>query len=354
MPSTTHPKVTLKSLAAEAGVSPMVISAVARNDFSRIRVSEARRQQIQRLIAKRQYTPSATAQSLTYQRTQIISVLVPSLRFFAVPFQFKLLESLERCLAAADYRISLCPCGAPDTGEDERLLTRIQADAGLFFHYGTGSGAALARVGRLPFPILVFGHQEQDRHSTCYLDNRSAMAELTARVVATGHRRIAYVHAFGGDAYNRDGHAGVQQAAAASGAALTVLPLTIPRPRPVHHAELQTLGRQAAQALLALKPSQRPSAVIFSSDTIAACAMRILAEHGVRMPNDLLVVANGCDDMTDLIATPPMGKASPDAQASGAACARVLLDLIAHPDRPLTRQAIPLSLTGLDAIPELP
>ena len=74
---TSTGNVTLRAVAAHAGVSKSVVSRVLQGSPH---VSDERRRVVEQVIAELGYRPNATARSLTQRRTNAIGVLVNDLR----------------------------------------------------------------------------------------------------------------------------------------------------------------------------------------------------------------------------------------------------------------------------------
>ena len=275
----------------------MVVSAVARNDFSRIRVSEEKKKLISKLIKKYNYIANATAKSLVTQQTNLITLFVPSIRFFEVPFRQKLLIHLQELLHEHGLSISFY-----SYDDLKQLPQNIIADAGLFFYYGSGNDEAFEHIKRLPFPVLTFGQLPDQSSQSIYLDNYSAMRKLGEKILALGHRKLALINTFPGDNYNRDSKLGIEDAVAHSKSA-TLEIINVPnKDKRTYYADLLfDKGADAADILLQM--DERPSIAIFNSDTVALACMQKLKEAGLSIPQDISLAANGSDSYSVLIET---------------------------------------------------
>ncbi|MEJ8631706.1 substrate-binding domain-containing protein [Sphingomonas sp. I4] len=121
--------------------------------------------------------------------------------------------------------------------------------------------------------------------STVRIDNRAAMAAVTAHVAGRGHRRIGLLA--GPDTFSvaAERLAGFRDGLAASGVAYD--PALV-----VRCGFDPESGAQAGRALLTL--SERPSAILCSSDDMAAGLIGAAHRMGLRLPDDLAVT--GFDD----------------------------------------------------------
>jgi len=84
------PKISLKQIAKEAGVSPTLVSQVFNN--RQVRVSVSTRKRIQEIASKYNYKPNRLASGLKLKRTDTIAVIVP---FTPVGFFSELIYHIE-------------------------------------------------------------------------------------------------------------------------------------------------------------------------------------------------------------------------------------------------------------------
>ena len=166
-------------------------------------------------------------------------------------------------------------------------LVRSGADALLLippFAEQLSGSAVLEELG-VPLAAIATGTALADV-TTVRIDNRGAMEALTRDVIAAGHRRIAYVA--GPDHYSVVGARLEGFLAALRAAGLAEEPDLIVR----HGAFDYAAGETAARHLLAL-PSP-PSAIICSSDDLAAGVVAEANRQGLQLPARLSVT--GFDD----------------------------------------------------------
>lgn len=93
---------TIRDVAREAGVSVGTVSMVLNNDNYG---SEAIREKVKNAVDKLQYVPSAIGRNLSLQCTQIVGIIVPTV---AHPFFSELVEGLEESLHNLGYKTMLC------------------------------------------------------------------------------------------------------------------------------------------------------------------------------------------------------------------------------------------------------
>ena len=144
--------------------------------------------------------------------------------------------------------------------------------------------AAIATAGALP-----------DMH-TVRIDNRTATATLTEFLIRLGHRRIAFIAGAPRHGDSRERRIGYEQAMQQSN--LPILPELIADGEFTFES-----GRRAAAQLLDL--ANAPTAIVASNDEMAAGALSVAQQRGLKLPDDLSVV--GFDDTPTATSTwPPL------------------------------------------------
>ena len=144
--------------------------------------------------------------------------------------------------------------------------------------------AAIATAGALP-----------DMH-TVRIDNRTAAATLTELLIRLGHRRIGFITGSPRHGDSKERRAGYEQAMRQSD-------ISVDQELIADGEFTFESGRRAAEQLLDLR--RRPTAIIASNDDMAAGALWMAQQRGLRLPDDLSVA--GFDDTPTAIRTwPPL------------------------------------------------
>ncbi|MCT8002270.1 LacI family DNA-binding transcriptional regulator [Sphingomonas sanguinis] len=275
--------VTIRAVGERAGVSAMTVSNVI-NGVGR--ASPATRAAVLAAIEALGYVPNiaarrlakarATTLGLLYsdKRTPFIdSVLLGALRASnarGLQFIAQAEEGLTREAAAAAVR-ALVQSGAAGV-----LLVppfaELLSGSGLFEELGVAAAAIATGQG---LPDI----------STVRVDNRAAMAAMTAHVAQAGHRRIGFMAGPQSFSVADERLAGFHDGMAASG--LAVDPMLV-----VRGGFEPAAGAEAGRTLLSL--ADRPSAILCSSDDMAAGLIGEAHRMGLRLPDDLTVT--GFDD----------------------------------------------------------
>lgn len=276
--------VTIRAVAQRAGVSAMTVSNVLNGAG---RASAATVATVQAAIAELGYVPNLAARRLAKSRATTVGLLYSDRR---TPFLDAVLVGALRATNAHGLQLILRDGDGASRDEAERMaqeIVRSGADALLlippFAEQLSGSGV-LSTLG-VPLAAIATG-TAMPEITTVRIDNRGAMQSITQQVIASGHRRIAYVA--GPDHYS-------VVAARLEGfqAALGAAGLPEEADLVIRHGEFDyDSGRVAAKVLLSRQ--NPPTAIICSSDDLAAGVVAQANHMGLQLPADLTVT--GFDD----------------------------------------------------------
>lgn len=141
-------------------------------------------------------------------------------------------------------------------------------------------------------------------------------------LIAQGHRRIAHV----------SGPPGLRHARRRIDIWRSILVEAGLEPGPLIDGEFSAEGSVAATRELLALP-QRPTAVFYSNDIMAIAGMSVLAEHGVRVPDDIAVA--GFDDIgLASYVVPSLTSVHCDYRVMGRRATQMLLALVRGEDVP--------------------
>ena len=275
---------TLDEVARIAGVSRATASR-AINGGSR--VSATAQRAVDDAVRTLGYVPNPAARSLVTRRTDSIAVVVPEPddRVFSDPFFAGTLRGVTRVLGERDIQLVLLLArpGA-STARTLRYLTNRHVDGALVVSHHRDDRLAehLADIG-LP---CVFGGRPWtggDRVAYVDVDNVAGEREATEALVARGCTRIGTIAGPADMTASEDRIVGWRQAMSTAGLAADA----------VEHGDFtEASGEAAARALMERHPDI--DGLVVASDLMAAGALKVLAELGRRVPDDIAVV--GFDD----------------------------------------------------------
>lgn len=310
-------KVTIKAVAARAGVSAMTVSNVFNGTG---KFSRETRDRVMAAIEALGYVPNSAARRLvgaTPARVGLLYAGVDSM-FIDGVLAAAAVASAERGL-----QLMARKAGSPeDALETARALQRSGADALLLlppFDLVLSGSAAFQALG-LATAAIATAAPLPDMF-TVRIDNRAASRAVTELLIAKGRRRIAVIAGPQDHSDSVERLKGCRDALAAHG-------LALPDERVVEGRFTFESGLEAAERLLALPAP--PDAIVAANDDMAAAALWIAHRRGVVLPRDLAVT--GFDDT--LLATrvwPPLTTVRQPIDRMTARALDLLLDALKRP-----------------------
>jgi DNA-binding LacI/PurR family transcriptional regulator len=310
---------TIDDVAARAGVSAASVSFAVNG---RPGVGEETRLRILAAAEELGWRPSASARALTEARARAVGLLlVRSVDQLEVDtFFVRFLAGVERRLAGSDHDLVLRVAERVELGAYERLAGSGRVDGFLLCDVEVDD-PRFALVGDAGLPAVVAGRPV----SPCPFpwvetEHAEGMRLVAEHLLELGHRDIAFV---GGAA--RFEHIQARLARWRSTLAAAGV-----EPGPVAHTPA------AVDAVL----DRGPTAIVHTSDVLAAATLAAARARGMRVPDDLSIT--GFDDSPlAALASPPLTSVRVDYRGFGEAAATALLAAIAGERPPRYRPALP-------------
>jgi DNA-binding LacI/PurR family transcriptional regulator len=297
-----------------AGYSRATVSRVVNGTR---RVAPEIRDAVQNAIRELNYVPNPAARSLATQRTDCYAFVITEVesRFFSDEFFPRLLKGLGDELERAGKQLILMIAHDPrDYAGIEKYAVGGHLD-GVILASMHGADPLPARLTRAGVPVVLSGRPLGD-FDVPYVDvdHRSSVRAAVEYLIESGRRSIATIAGpqdMVGGIERLDGY---QQALAAAG-----------MPTAVAYGEFtRASGERAMRELL--ERERGFDAVFVASDLMAAGAMSVIREAGLRIPEDVAVV--GYDDI-DLAqhCDPPLTTVHQPVAEMGAELARKVIAL---------------------------
>ena len=282
---------TLSDIAKRAGVSSAVVSRVINKDPS-LRVSEETRTRVLNAIEALDYAPNIAAKTLRSSTSGLVGILLNDV---TNPVYAEIMRGAQA--AAVRHEKSLLVFDSAMGAESaQRLVSLIGGGAldGLIIQAaGEVSDQVIARAARRNVPtVLLQAELDLDAHLISLPDEDAARI-ATQHLVDRGHQRIACLATAKGMRFTERRLAGWRSTLAAAGlkeAALAYSPPDI------------DAGRSGLGALLTQAPDL--TAVVALNVLSAIGALRVLAENGKRVPEDVSLVAIHDLPFADVLSTP--------------------------------------------------
>ncbi len=185
--------VTIKEVAAAAGVSSAAVSRVLHGGGGTIRVSEARADHIRTVARDLRYVPNALARSLRVNRTHTIGLLFENFAGLASGplYIVSLLDGVARTIFPRHYRLT--------------ILSEFDHD-NLFGSLGDGrldgviwckmvrDERVLEQIRTCPIPIVAMNGAGNEGSPSVACDNRQGIELALDHLAHLGHRDLLFVN----------------------------------------------------------------------------------------------------------------------------------------------------------------
>lgn len=275
--------VSIRDVAAAAGVSTATVSRVLSPASSQFPMRQETRERVVQAIKDLGYRPNALARALLHQRTAAIGLVLPDI---SNPYYPPLVRGVEDVASAHCYRVVLC-----NTDRDQEkiaayldtlVMTRVDGIivAGGSLTQLSGESDVLRTYQT---KLVTVGRHELE-HRSVRIDNVAATRTATQHLLDLGHRRIAFLRGPEESSTAADRLAGYRAAMGDT---------------PIADEPLRTRGfdersgYELTRALLDNTP--RPTAFVSANDRMAFGAYAAIADAGLSLPCDVSVV--GFDDV---------------------------------------------------------
>lgn len=308
---------TVVDVARKVGVSPSTVSRAYNQPGV---VHPATLERVMNAARELNYVPNALARGLITGKSGFVALVVPDI---TDPFFARLAQSLDQALRSAGMILIVCHTGEQRSEEEHltQLLQERQIDGLVWCSEAPADSAPSPLDGsRIP-KVMIERLPENTLVDAILLDKRGAY-EVAEYLYGLGHRRIAMVtghpHTYGGRELYRAFHA-----------SLLRYGLDLAEPYIVSGNFTFEGARAAANYLMNLDPA--PTAVFVGSDRMTHGFMIGLIQHGVRVPEDLSVVAFSTS-LVDTLVHPLLTSCQSDYEQIGREAARLLLERIQHPE----------------------
>lgn len=272
-------RVTIRTVAQDAGVSVAAVSKVIRNAYG---VSDTLRKNVTASIERLGYRPSTAARGMRGQ-TYTIGLLLVNV---GNPFLPDVIEGVNGVLALSDYQAMIGVGHGELTIETALIESMIDYRMdGLILIAPRIAGSLLEKYAR-HIPMVVVGHHEPDvaRFDTVNSDDRLGAIKVVRSFVAEGHTDIGMI-SLPEDAGTdldvfRKREEGYREAMAEAGLGDRIRIFRCREGEAFVDADIAEF----------LDHPQRPAAVFCWSDLHAIPLLSAASERGLNVPEDLKVV----------------------------------------------------------------
>lgn len=321
---------TIKEVARAAGVSSATVSRAL-----------ARRPTVDPVLAGRvwqaaldlSYRPSRIARSLRTRQTTVWGVLVSDIRN---PFYTELLRGLEDTAQAAGYALLI---GNADERLDKEAsyldLFVAERVAGVVLSAASQESTDITSLSNQGIPVVAVDRGLHGQAvDTVLADNEGGAYQVTRHLFGQGYRRIACVTGPADRTTATDRLAGYVRAHAEAGVDV--------EDALVRHSDFRQRGGYTAAYDL-LTAARPPDALFVANNLMTIGALEVVAQLGLRLPEDLGVVGFDEIPLASLLRTPVSVVAQP-AYEMGRTAANLLLKRAQGDQGPPLRVVLPVEI----------
>jgi LacI family transcriptional regulator len=307
----SSPRVTIRDVAARAGVSVATVSKVINQRYGVAAETNAR---VLAVIEELGYEASLVAQSLRNHRTNVIGILVADLE----PFSTELLKGAADAIRGTGFELVVYSAGgrtSDHVGWERRYLSRL---SGTLIDGAVLVTPTVTNVHYDAPIVAVDPHTGPSDLVTIDSDNLRGGRLATGHLLDLGHRRIAMLTGRPDLQSAQLREEGYRQAMAAAGV-------------PVDE-KLVAVGAYDPEiavdaALELLTGPDRPTAVFAANDLSAIATIEAATRLGLRVPDDLSVV--GFDNVPEsALCVPPLTTVDQPIRKMGQRAVELLVGLI--------------------------
>lgn len=333
--------VTIKDVAALAGVSPSTVSRTCKNNPS---ISEETKERVRKAMAELGYEPNFQASNLASQNSRTIGIILPASakEVYENSFYLEAIQGISHYCNGRQYMTTIV------TGQDEaeildavRSMSRSGKVDGFIILYSKKDDPVIDYLFNEGLLYILIGKATQYTNQTIYIDNDNLLAgrEAAEYLYQLGHRRIAYLGSDSSLMFSADRKAGYQLALASH-----QLPV-----RPEYCVEVKNISENNEEAIRGLlMQKDRPTAILVSDDILAVSLERVCLENHLAIPEDLSIISFN-NSLFARLTSPQLTSIDIGAGQLGSEAASQIINHIENPNLLATKIIVPHHLIERDS-----
>ena len=333
--------VTIKDVAALAGVSPSTVSRTCKNNPS---ISEETKERVRKAMAELGYEPNFQASNLASQNSRTIGIILPASakEVYENSFYLEAIQGISHYCNGRQYMTTIV------TGQDEaeildavRSMSRSGKVDGFIILYSKKDDPVIDYLFNEGLLYILIGKATQYTNQTIYIDNDNLLAgrEAAEYHYQLGHRRIAYLGSDSSLMFSADRKAGYQLALASH-----QLPV-----RPEYCVEVKNVSENNEEAIRGLlMQKDRPTAILVSDDILAVSLERVCLENHLAIPEDLSIISFN-NSLFARLTSPQLTSIDIGAGQLGSEAASQIINHIENPNLLATKIIVPHHLIERDS-----
>ena len=286
--------VTLKDIAEQSGVSISTVTRVLNHKAREYRISEETSKLVIKTASRLRYRPNQLARGLRLKKTQTIGLLAPDI---SNPFFAYITRRIQNIAAEHEYSLVICNTNENQAVEIEQtqLLLSKGLDGFIIMPVGL-SFKHLLSVKKEGVPIVLIDRCfEELPFNSVVVDNYRGAYLAVEHIIDCGHKRVAMIQGLPHTYTNNGRVAGYRDA-------LRKHKIKIDKNYIVGSDFGRENGYLSTKSLLLLE--KPPTAIFLSSDLIALGALEAIFEMGLKIPDDISLVAFDDIDFAPFLISP--------------------------------------------------
>ncbi len=311
----------IQKIARLAGVSVATVSRVLNNSDT---VKAKNRERVLQAIKESNYQPNLLARQLRTARSNMIPVMVSNI---ANPFCAEVVKGIEEEAEKNGYRILLCNSGSDLARSTSglQLLSGKMVDGIITMNALSSLPELTTMIGDAPW-VQCAEYADTGSISCVGINDVEAAQGAVSRLADSGRRRIALINHDLSYRYARLRERGYKSVLHVHGLAY----------QQVTYAQdlSAAAGKRAMEQLLS--QDEKPDAVFAVSDSLAAGALRAIAQAGLRVPEDIAVIGFDGTELAEVV-SPQLTTVEQPSRAIGRTAVSLLMKRIDDPDAAVER-----------------
>ena len=332
--------VTIKDVAALAGVSTSTVSRVCNNNPA---ISRETADRVRKAMAELGYEPNTSSEPAAPQPIKMIGIVLPpsDKEGFENNFFLKAIRGVSQVCNQRQTASTII------TGEDEQELLHSVKTLhlsgridGFILLYSRKNDVVADYLCNQAIPYVLVGKPQDASETILCIDNDNLLAGRDAAdyLYDLGHRRIGFLGKGKDHLYAADRQAGWQLSMVLHG-------LT---PRPEDCIEMEHTYSDDASLRQLLRREDRPTALIVSDDLLGLVVERACTAVGLTIPEDLSIITFN-NSLYSQLASPQLTTVAINSYQLGQEAAAQIIGYLDNPNLRTTRVIVPHRIVERDS-----
>ena len=323
-------KPTIRDVAKYAGVSVATVSRYLNNSPL---IAPQSVERVRQAIDALNYQPSMMARGLLHGNSYTVALVVDdsNVETYGNDYFLRIQYGLEHALAREGYYLMICHIGSKNVSTLESIVNENRID-GVVLLSELANAQVLEVLWKSKIPFVIGGRSSVEQAAWVDIDNIEAGRCATAWLLETGASEIGFLTNSFEKVFAAERYAGYRSCLEAAGLS-----------EPACGAAKGLLAPADIAAYVEAHRDRLCRAYVASDSAIAFHFMRELTKRGVRIPDDVQVVAFD-DSVLASVSEPAMTVVKIDVVSLGMAAARMLIQQLRAGEQRPEHLLLPVSI----------